>query len=90
MPDCLKTGGKMNQKIEKMKAELQRNMEKISRLTDRNMYLKAKITELENLEIIGIVRDRQISPAELEAAFGIKAKEDEASDDFTTGDEADE
>lgn len=70
----------MNPKIEKMKAELQRNTVKINTLSERNMYLKAKITELENLEIIGLVRERQISPQELEAAFGIKPKIDEGEE----------
>ena len=71
----------MNTKIEKMKAELQRNTEKISALTERNVFLKAKITELENLEILGLVRDRKISPADLEAAFGIKPQKDKESGD---------
>ena len=67
----------MNPKIKKMKVELQQNTDKINTLTERNVFLKAKITELENLEILGLVRERQISPADLEAAFGIKKKEEE-------------
>ena len=75
----------MNPKIEKMKAEAERNSEKINALTERNVLLKAKITELENLDIIGLVRERQISPADLEAVFGVKPKNDGQS-----GDEQDE
>ena len=71
----------MNPKIEKMKAEVERNSEKINALTERNVFLKAKITELENLDIIGLVRERQISPADLEAVFGIKPQKDKETGD---------
>ena len=46
----------MNPKIEKYRQEREKNREKISRLQARNRVLDAKILELENTEIVGMVR----------------------------------
>mgnify|MGYP002868934342 CR=1 FL=1 len=46
----------MNPKIEKYRQEREKNKEKISRLQARNRILDAKILELENTEIVGMVR----------------------------------
>ncbi len=46
----------MNPKIEKYRLEREKNKEKISKLQARNRVLDAKILELENTEIVGMVR----------------------------------
>ena len=46
----------MNPKIEKYRQEREKNKEKISRLQARNRILDAKILELENTEVVGMVR----------------------------------
>ena len=52
----------MNPKIEKLKAERNRNTEKISDLQNRNRKLSEQITKLENNDIIGMVREHGLSP----------------------------
>lgn len=56
----------MNAKLEKYRAEYCKNQEKIAKLSDRNAKLKKQITELENLEIIGMVRSLHLTPEQLE------------------------
>ena len=46
----------MNAKIQKMQEELKKNTQKVSKLQARNEELKRKLTELENTEIVGMVR----------------------------------
>ncbi len=58
----------MNPKIEKLRTERTKVLEKLSRLQSRREALDEKITELENLEIIGVVREVGMSPEQL-AAF---------------------
>ena len=58
----------MNQKIEKLRTERAKVLEKLNRLQSRREALDEKITELENLEIIGVVREVGMSPEQL-AAF---------------------
>ena len=58
----------MNPKIEKLQTERTKVLEKLSRLQSRREALDEKITELENLEIIGVVREVGMSPEQL-AAF---------------------
>lgn len=58
----------MNPKIEKLRTERTKVLEKLNRLQSRREALDEKITELENLEIIGVVREVGMSPEQL-AAF---------------------
>lgn len=52
----------MNPKIEKLKAEREKNSTKISDLQSRNKVIDSQVMELENLDIVGIVRDNGITP----------------------------
>jgi predicted glycosyltransferase len=52
----------MNPKITKLQAERGKNVEKITTLQTRNREIDGQITELENLDIVGIVRDNGITP----------------------------
>ena len=52
----------MNPKINKLKAEKSKNLRKIAEMTVRNKEIDAQLTELENLDIIGMVRDNAITP----------------------------
>lgn len=52
----------MNTKITKLKAEKAKNITKINDLQSRNKEIDGQVTELENLDIIGIVRDSGITP----------------------------
>ena len=55
----------MNPKIKKLKAERERNVLRITEMTSRNEEIDKQVTELENLDIIGIVRENSIPPEEL-------------------------
>lgn len=57
----------MNPKIAKLRAELEKNTEKITRLQTRNAELKQQLQELENLDIISMVRECGITPDQLSA-----------------------
>ena len=57
----------MNPKIAKLRAELEKNTEKITRLQARNAELKQQIQELENLDIINMVRECGMTPDQLSA-----------------------
>lgn len=57
----------MNPKIQKLRGELEKNTEKISKLQVRNTELKQQIQELENLDIIGMVRESGVTPEKLAA-----------------------
>ena len=50
----------MNEKIQKFKADYEKNEQKISALQEKSKKLLAKITQLENEEIIGLVRDSKL------------------------------
>lgn len=52
----------MNPKINKLKAEKAKNLRKIAEMTARNEEIDAQVTELENLDIIGMVRENTITP----------------------------
>ena len=52
----------MNPKINKLKAEKAKNLRRIAEMTARNEEIDAQVTELENLDIIGMVRDNEITP----------------------------
>ena len=55
----------MNPKIKKLKAERERNVLRITEMTARNEEIDKQVTELENLDIIGIVRENSITLEEL-------------------------
>ena len=46
----------MNPKIQKLRNELDKNLDKIRKLEARNAELKQQIRELEDVDIIGMVR----------------------------------
>ena len=55
----------MNPKISKLKAEKEKNLKKIADMNARNEEIDKLITELENLDIIGLVRECRITLEEL-------------------------
>ena len=55
----------MNPKINKLKAEKEKNIRKIAEMTARNDEIDKQVTELENLDIIGIVRENEVTPEQL-------------------------
>ena len=65
----------MNAKIERLKEEYERNAEKIVSLQAKNKALAEKIKQLENIEILGIVKSSGLSIDELLSLLG---KPDEA------------
>ncbi len=67
----------MNPKIIKLREEHDKNKAKISNLQGRNRELEKQIRELENTEIIGLVRAMGMSPEALaELMDGLKAPTD--------------
>lgn len=65
----------MNARIERLKEDYERNAEKILSLQNKNKQLAEKIKQLENLEILGIVKASGLSIDELLSLLG---KTDEA------------
>lgn len=57
----------MNPKIVKINAEHAKNAAKIARLQARNRELEKQRTELENTDIIGLVREVGLTPDQLAA-----------------------
>ncbi len=55
----------MNKKIQKLRVERAKNDEKVAELLARNKEIDDEITELENTDIIGIVRESGFTPDEL-------------------------
>ena len=55
----------MNPIINKLKAEKEKNLRKIAEMTARNEEIDKQVTELENLDIIGIVRENEVTPEQL-------------------------
>ncbi len=55
----------MNKKIQKLRVERAKNDEKVAELLTRNKEIDDEITELENTDIIGIVRESGLTPDEL-------------------------
>ena len=55
----------MHPKIEKLKAEKEKNLRRIDALNARDEEIDAKIVELENTDIVGIVRENGITPEAL-------------------------
>ena len=52
----------MNPKINKLKAEREKNSKKIAALQQRNREIDDSIHELENLDIVGMVRSCGMTP----------------------------
>lgn len=67
----------MSSKINRLRAERSKNDEKIAVLRARNNEIDKQITELENLDIVGMVRSMGMTPEQL-AAF-IQASKTDAS-----------
>ncbi len=57
----------MNPKITKLLAEKEKNSEKIAKLSARNEEIDSQVTELENLDIVGMVRRVGMTPDQLAA-----------------------
>ena len=57
----------MNPNITKLLAEREKNNKKIAKLNARNDEIDKQVTELENLDIVGIVRRMGVTPDELAA-----------------------
>ena len=55
----------MNPKIQKLRTELDKNLNKIRKLEVRNVELKQQIREMEDVDIIGKVRAMGLSTEEL-------------------------
>lgn len=57
----------MNPKIKKINAEYNKNAAKITELQDRQLELEKQRMEIENLDIIGLVRSMNMTPDDLAA-----------------------
>lgn len=57
----------MNPKIRKIESEYQKNAAKITELQSRQRELEKQRMEIENLDIIGLVRSTNMTPDELAA-----------------------
>ena len=80
-------------KIVKLKTEREKNSNKISELQARNKKLDGEITELENTDIVGMVRELGLTPESLaELLKGIRKNPVETFKNNTekTEDESDE
>ena len=55
----------MNPKIPKLRAELEKNKNRINFLQEKNRKIEKRLVELENTDIIGMVRDFDLSPDQL-------------------------
>ena len=74
----------MNPKLQKLRAELEKNTEKIEKLQSRNTELKKQIQELENIDIIGMVRERGLTMeqfAELLGGTAVPVQKEESYDE---------
>ena len=52
----------MNPKVQKLKAEREKNDQKIHSLQSRNKTIDEKVTKIENTDIIGLVREVGMPP----------------------------
>ena len=59
----------MSDKIERLKAEQEKNREKIARLQERNKEIANQVTELENLRILGLVKEQKLTLKQLAELF---------------------
>ena len=70
----------MNPKIQKLRTEMDKNNDKIGKLQARNAELKQQIRELENADIVGLVRAKGLSMEEFAELLGqLQPKEEAAS-----------
>ena len=65
----------MNPKIKKIDAEYEKNAAKITELQERQRELEKQRLELENTDIIGIVRSMGLTPDQLAALLQSGRKE---------------
>ena len=77
----------MNPKIKKLRAERAKNDDKIAKLTVRNEEIDQEVMNLENLDIIGLVRSVGLTPDQL--AVLIQANTPAAAVRKEDGDHAD-
>lgn len=64
-------GDDRNPRISELRAEKERNLRKIAEITAQNERIDAQITELENTEIIRIVREGGITPDQLDKLIAV-------------------
>ena len=69
----------MNPKINKLKAEREKNSKKIAVLQQRNREIDDSIHELENLDIVGMVRSCGMTPEQLATILEKKEADGESS-----------
>lgn len=55
----------MNPKVTKLKEELAKNKKRITSLQARNKKIEEDIVSLENTDIIGMVREHELTPDQL-------------------------
>ena len=67
----------MNKRLLKCREKFRKNAEKVTELTEENKKLAPIIRELEDKEIIGIVRGHGMTPDDLEDMFGPVMEENE-------------
>ena len=73
----------MNPKIKKIDSEYEKNAAKITELQERQRELEKQRLELENLDIIGIVRNMGLTPDQLAALIqGAKSNEKKEETDY--------
>ena len=73
----------MNPKIKKIDAEYEKNAAKITELQARQRELEKQRLELENLDIIGIVRNMGLTPDQLAALIqGARSNEKKEEPDY--------
>ncbi len=70
----------MNPKIQKLRTELVKNNEKINKLQARNEELAQQIRELEDLDIVGMVRAQGLSMEEFANMLSHKHQRQEEVD----------
>ena len=77
----------MNAKIKKINAEYEKNAAKIAELQARQKELDKQRTELENLDIVGMVRSMGMTPEELAALIEASQMAPAMTEKEETGDE---
>ena len=77
----------MNPKIQKLRSELEKNSEKIAKLQSRNSEIKQQIRELENEDIIGLVRANGINMDELAQFLQMMKTADNSAEKEDPGDD---
>ena len=77
----------MNPKIQKLRSELEKNSEKIVKLQSRNSEIKQQIRELENEDIIGLVRANGMNMDELAQFLQMMKTADNSAEKEDPGDD---